>query len=124
MTTIRSAALTLLLLLANSCPFTWASPAFKDWGKTNLYLPNDATDDEKRIANIAAAGNPTEALAETVKAIKGKKDVARLLLMKIELSERLLPQCPHEQQTKTIQPRRAVALAHTQQSIHAQLHLP
>ncbi len=90
MTTTRSAALILLLLLANSCPFTGASPAFKDWGQINLYLPPDATDDEKRIARIAAAGKPTAALAETVKAVKGKKDVARLLLMKIELSERLL----------------------------------
>ena len=90
MTTTRSAALTLLLLLANSCPFTWASPAFKEWGQINLYLPPDATDDEKKIAKIAAAGKPTEALAETVKAIKIKKDAARLLLMKIELSERLL----------------------------------
>jgi len=90
MTTPRSAALIVLLVLANSCPFSGASPAFKEWGQLNLYLPPDATDDEKRIARIAAAGKPTEALTETVKAIKGKKDVARLLLMKIELSERLL----------------------------------
>lgn len=92
MTTIQSVApiLLLLLMLANSIPYSRASPAFKDWGKTNLYLPTDATDDEKRIARIAAAGKPTEALAETEKAIKSKKDIARLLLMKIELSERLL----------------------------------
>ena len=90
MTTTPSTTLILLLLLANACPYTWASPAFKDWGKLNLYLPEDATADEKKIAMIAAAGNATEALAETNKAIKSKKDIARLLLMKIELSEKLL----------------------------------
>jgi len=90
MPTRRSATLTLLLLLANSCLYSWASPAFREWGKINLYLPNDATDDEKRIARLAATGTPTEALEEIVKAIKSKKDVARHLLMKIELSERLL----------------------------------
>jgi tetratricopeptide (TPR) repeat protein len=85
-----AAALTLSVLLANTWLYCSATPAFKNWGKINLYLPNDATSEEKRIATVAAQGNPTEALALTDKAIKSEKDIARLLLIRIQLCEILL----------------------------------
>ena len=54
------------------------------------YIPNDASSEEKRIATVAAQGNPTEALALANKAIEREKDIARLLLIRIQLSEILL----------------------------------
>lgn len=85
-----TAALTLSVLLANTRHDCSATPAFKNWGKINLYIPNDASSEEKRIAAVAAQGNPTEALALANKAIEREKDIARLLLIRIQLSEILL----------------------------------
>jgi tetratricopeptide (TPR) repeat protein len=86
----HATALTLSVLLANIWLDCSATPAFKNWGKINLYIPNDASSEEKRIATVAAQGNPTEALALANKAIKREKDIARLLLIRIQLSEILL----------------------------------
>ncbi len=82
--------LTIGLFLANIAVVSSPSFAYKDWGKINLYLPESATNQEKRIAKIAASGNAAEALALTNKGIASDKRIAGLLLIRIKLSEALL----------------------------------
>ena len=63
---------------------------YKNWGKIDIFLPNDATNQEKYIAKLAAEGKANEALELTSKAIAKDKRIAGLLLIRIKLYEALL----------------------------------